>query len=122
MKSVVELESRLNGGSIRPCMFYYMKNILHEFGGSVSHLKRQHQRLLLVLQESGLRLHRIRMRFRPCSSGTTFAVFDIPFSAYVTVYLIGCSLSVLAFAAEVVYQRYHRTRGLQASRVGLGRR
>ncbi|KAL1467719.1 hypothetical protein MTO96_041981 [Rhipicephalus appendiculatus] len=37
MKSVMEFESRLDDGSILPCMHFFAKNIVDEFGGSVSH-------------------------------------------------------------------------------------
>ncbi|KAL1477582.1 hypothetical protein MTO96_035629 [Rhipicephalus appendiculatus] len=79
-------------------------------------LRRQHQRLILILEESGLRLHAIKNRYGSCNNGTALAVFDISFSDYVAVYLIGCSLSLLAFAAEVVYQRCFLAR--RASRGG----
>ncbi|KAL1460404.1 hypothetical protein MTO96_043310 [Rhipicephalus appendiculatus] len=85
----------------------------------VAVLLRQQQRLMLALEESGLRLRDIRMLYRPCSNGTALAVFDIPFIDYVTVYLVGCSLSLLAFAAEVAYQRYFLARRLQASPPGI---
>ncbi|KAL3214921.1 hypothetical protein MRX96_051390, partial [Rhipicephalus microplus] len=60
----------------------------------------QHQRFIFALHESGLRQRELRRRLKRCSDGTTLAVFDIPFSEYATVYLIGCSLSLFAFAAE----------------------
>ncbi|KAL1487375.1 hypothetical protein MTO96_007999 [Rhipicephalus appendiculatus] len=80
-----------------------------------SYYGHQQQRLMLAIEESGFWLHHIRMRSRHCSNDPTLAVFDIPFSDYATIYLVGCSLSLLAFAAEVAYQRYFLARRLQSS-------
>ncbi|KAL1445581.1 hypothetical protein MTO96_029144 [Rhipicephalus appendiculatus] len=50
-----------------------------------------------------------------CSNGTVLAVFDMPFTDYATVYLVGCSLSLLAFGVEVTYQRYFYAGRLEGS-------
>ncbi|KAH8036989.1 hypothetical protein HPB51_008037 [Rhipicephalus microplus] len=78
-------------------------------------LRRQQRRLMLAIEESGLWLHHITRRFPPCSNGVAMAVFDMPFSDYATVYLVGCLLSLLAFSAEAAYQRCFLARRLQAS-------
>ncbi|KAH8036429.1 hypothetical protein HPB51_000465 [Rhipicephalus microplus] len=80
-----------------------------------SYYGRQQRRLMLAIEESGLWLHHITRRFPPCSNGVAMAVFDMPFSDYATVYLVGCVLSLLAFSAEVAYQRCFLARRLQAS-------
>ncbi|KAL3226213.1 hypothetical protein MRX96_048994 [Rhipicephalus microplus] len=188
MKQVMQLKSRLDDGSTRPCMHVFAKNIIEKLGSNVSHLnsllkvanscgseclthnardvcfplarsgsytvvemcdlfeedkgcstglvvgeeplvfylkwlpthtrfplRRENQKLMIALHESGLRLQYIRRRFRPCSNGTGSAVFDIPTSDYATIYLIGCFLSLLAFATEVAYRRCYPPRYPQAS-------
>ncbi|KAH7931558.1 hypothetical protein HPB51_029807 [Rhipicephalus microplus] len=194
MKNVMQFKSRLDEGSIKPCMRFSVKNGIEELGGNVSYLislrkamdssgpeclthsnldlclplaqsgthavvdfceffqddngcsnglvigedelvsflkwipmhtrfplRRQIQRLMVALQESGIRQRYMRRIFTSCSNGTALAVFDIPPSDYVIVYLVACSLSLLGFAAEVVRQRYFPSR-LQASPPAMGTR
>ncbi|KAH8036990.1 hypothetical protein HPB51_008038 [Rhipicephalus microplus] len=184
MKSVAPFVSRLDDGSVLPCMHFFAKNIVDEFSRSVSHLnvlrealedcgpkclthnvrdfsfplaqsgthaivhmcrlfkggkgcsrglavgeelvtylkwlpthtrfllRHQHRRLLLAMEEAGLWLRQFTRRFTPCTNGIAMAVFDIAFSDYATVYLVGCALSLLAFSAEVAYQRCFLARRL----------
>ncbi|KAH7949543.1 hypothetical protein HPB49_012155 [Dermacentor silvarum] len=123
MKRAAQFHSRLNAGSISPCMHFIVKDIIDEFADNGPHVtslrqavnRHQQRRLMLALEESGLQVEKIRRKFRTCSSATARAVFDVPFSEYVIVYLVASCLSLLAFGAEVASRRYSLARRLQAT-------
>ncbi|KAL1477775.1 hypothetical protein MTO96_035485 [Rhipicephalus appendiculatus] len=73
-------------------------------------IRHQHRRLLLTLEESGLLDHGLKKRFPPCTHCGSRVSFEIPFSSCMFVLLAGFSLSLLAFCAELAYNRYPRCR------------
>ncbi|KAH7949421.1 hypothetical protein HPB49_009544 [Dermacentor silvarum] len=80
-------------------------------------MRHQHRRLILALEESGLTWEVIRRRYSPCSDRKTLATFDIPFSDYAAVFFAGCGISLMAFGAEVLCQRYSHSRRHHARRL-----
>ncbi|KAL1473058.1 hypothetical protein MTO96_038954, partial [Rhipicephalus appendiculatus] len=60
----------------------------------------QHRRLLQALEESGLIDKSVRNQFTGRDDRSHVA-FDMPFTDYVLVYIVGCSLSVVVLCVEV---------------------
>ncbi|KAL1423382.1 hypothetical protein MTO96_021141 [Rhipicephalus appendiculatus] len=66
-------------------------------------LRHQHRRIIAMLEASGLVIKAYRGLFKPYQDDAT-ADFDMPFMNYVTIYAIGCSLSLIVFCAEMFIQ------------------
>ncbi|KAL1475639.1 hypothetical protein MTO96_037146 [Rhipicephalus appendiculatus] len=67
-------------------------------------LRYQHRRLMLALEEAGLMEASLKKKASPDGHRSSVP-FDMPFTDYIYVYVVGCCLSLLVFVAELLMAR-----------------